>query len=151
MKNSDQNDQRLLLRIKLANVLSFGPDAAPLELGNLNILIGPNAAGKSNLIEALSLLRATPVSATSSNMDLRSVVRRGGGVNEWVWKGGKRKSASLDVVVDHPEGKQPLRHRLLFHSDEQGFQLQYERIENKVPKRGESEPYSYYRFQHGRA
>src|SRR5437667_12598505 len=98
MKNSDQTDQRLLLRIKLANVLSFGPDSAPLDLENLNILIGPNAAGKSNLIEALSLIRATPVSAASSNMDLRGVVRRGGGVNEWIWKGGKRKPAVLDVV-----------------------------------------------------
>jgi len=78
MKRSDQDDQRLLLRIKLENLLSFGPDSAPLELENLNILIGPNAAGKSNLIEALSLIRATPVSATSSNMDLRGVMRRGG-------------------------------------------------------------------------
>ncbi len=100
MKNSDQNDQRLLLRIKLENLLSFGPKAAPLELENLNILIGPNAAGKSNLIEALSLIRATPVSAASSNMDLRGVVRRGGGVDEWLWKGGKRELASIDVVVN---------------------------------------------------
>src|SRR5207247_3729248 len=138
--NSDQNDQRLLLRIKLENLLSFGSKAAPLELENLNILIGPNAAGKSNLIEALSLIRATPVSAASSNMDLRGVVRRGGGVNEWIWKGGKRKPALIDVVVDHPEGKQPLRHRLSFRGDEQGFRLQYERIENEAPRRGESEP-----------
>ena len=58
MKRSDQEDQRLLLRIKVENLLSFGPGAAPLELENLNILIGPNAAGKSNLIEALSLICA---------------------------------------------------------------------------------------------
>ena len=65
------NNQRLLLRIKLENLLSFGPGDLPLELENLNILIGPNAAGKSNLIEALSLMRATPVSATASNMAWR--------------------------------------------------------------------------------
>jgi len=149
MKQSVQNDQRLLLRIKLENLLSFGPGAAPLELENLNILIGPNAAGKSNLIEALSLMRATPVSAVASNMDLRGVVRRGGGVNEWVWKGGKGKSASLDVVVNNREGKQPLRHVLSFCGDEQGFRLEDERIENEAPKKGESEPYFYYRLQHG--
>ena len=148
MKYNDDNYQRPLLQIKLENLLSFGPGTAPLELENLNILIGPNAAGKSNLIEALSLMRATPVSATSSNMDLRGVLRRGGGVNEWVWKGGKWKSASLDVVVNSPKGK-PLRHVLSFRGDEQGFRLEDERIENEAPKRGESEPYFYYRFQHG--
>jgi len=103
MKHNDQSDRRLLLRIKSENLLSFGPDTAPLELQNLNILIGPNAAGKSNLIEALSLIRATPVSAASSNMDLRGVVRRGGGVNEWVWKGGKGELTSIDVVVNNPK------------------------------------------------
>src|SRR5207247_351519 len=144
--NSDQNDQRLLLRIELANLLSFGPDSAPLELENLNILIGPNAAGKSNLIEALSLIRATPVSAASSNMDLRGVVRSGGGVNEWTWKGGKQELTSIDTVVNNPKGKQPLRHRLSFRGDEQGFRLEYERIENEVRK---SLGDFYYRFKGG--
>src|SRR5258706_3894072 len=134
MKHSDQNGRRLLIGIKLENLLSFGPKSAPLELENLNILIGPNAAGKSNLIEALSLIRATPVSATSSNMDLRGVVRRGGGVDEWVWKGGKRETASIDVVVHNPKGRQPLRHRLSFRGDEKGFRLQDERIENEARK-----------------
>jgi predicted ATPase len=147
--HSNQSDQCLLLRITVEGLLSFGPGAAPLELENLNILIGPNAAGKSNLIEALSLIRATPVSATSSNMDLRGVVRRGGGVNEWVWKGGKRKSASIDVVVSNPKGKQPLRHVLSFRGDEQGFRLDDERIENETPYRNEHDPYFYYHFQRG--
>jgi predicted ATPase len=151
MKHNDQSDQRLLVRIKLENLLSFGPDTAPLELQNLNILIGPNAAGKSNLIEALSLIRATPVSAASSNMDLRGIVRRGGGVNEWVWKGGKRELASIDVVVNHPKGKQPLRHLLSFHGDGPGFRLEDERIEDEAPHKDESEPYFYYRHQQGQA
>jgi len=68
MNQGDQNDRRLLREIRLENLLSFGPKTAPLQLENLNILIGPNAAGKSNLIEAVSLLRATPVSTTSSNL-----------------------------------------------------------------------------------
>ena len=37
-------------RIKLENILSFGPDAQELELRPLNVLIGPNGSGKSNLI-----------------------------------------------------------------------------------------------------
>lgn len=54
--------QPFLQKITLQNLLSFGPDPMTLDLGNLNILIGPNASGKSNLIEAISLLRALPVS-----------------------------------------------------------------------------------------
>jgi predicted ATPase len=149
MKHNDQNDRRALLRIGLENVLSFGPNTAPLDLENLNILIGPNAAGKSNLIEAISLMRATPVSATASNMDLRGIVRRGGGVHEWVWKGEKRGSASIDLVVNYPKGKQPLRHILSFRGDEQGFRMEDERIENEAPSPGEPDPYFYYHFQHG--
>jgi predicted ATPase len=147
MKQFDQNDRRLLLRIQMENLLSFGPGAPPPELENLNILIGPNAAGKSNLIEAISLMRATPVSAAATNMDLRGVVRRGGGVHEWVWKGAT--VASIDLVVNYPKGKQPVRHFLSFRGDEQGFVLEDERIENEEPFPGEHEPYFYYRFQHG--
>jgi predicted ATPase len=145
----DQNGPRLLNRIKIENLLSFGPDTSSLELQSLNILIGPNAAGKSNLIEALSLIRATPVSATASNTDLRGVVRRGGGVSEWLWKGERQNVASIDVVVNYPKGKQNLRHLLSFRGDEQGFRLEDERIENEEPSPGEREPYFYYRFQHG--
>ena len=150
MKHTAQNDSRVLLRIKLENILSFGPSPAPLELESLNILIGPNAAGKSNLIEALALMRATPVSA-ASNMDLRGIVRRGGGVHEWVWKGEKGKAASIDLVFNYPQGKQPMRHFLAFRGDEQGFLLEEERIENEVPFSGEPDPDFYFHLQHGHA
>ena len=50
----------LIRRIKLRNLLSFGPDVQDLELGPLNVLIGPNGSGKSNLIEALGLMQAAP-------------------------------------------------------------------------------------------
>jgi predicted ATPase len=146
MLNSEQNDRRLLLRIKLENLLSFGPGAAPIELENLNILIGPNAAGKSNLIEALSLIRALPISATSSDMDLHGIVRRGGGVNEWVWKGGKRELVSIEVVINNPKGRY-LQHHLSFRRDEQGFRIRRERIENYAPKNRVTD--FYYRFIQG--
>jgi predicted ATPase len=151
MKPSDRRNRRPLLEIKLENLLSFGPGSATLKLENLNILIGPNAAGKSNLIEALSLMRSTAVPQTSpsSNADLRGVMRRGGSVKEWVWKGGGSGSASLDVVVDNPKGKQPLRHVLSFRGNEQGFSLEDERIENEKPYGSQSEPYFYYQFQNG--
>ena len=50
----------LIHRIKLKNILSFGPDGMELELKPLNVLIGPNGSGKSNLIEVMGLLQAAP-------------------------------------------------------------------------------------------
>lgn len=149
MKNTDKTHRHLLLQqIRLENILSFGPGSPQLELQNLNILIGPNATGKSNLIDALSMLRATPVSGSASNMDLRGVVRRGGGVREWVWKGGEGRVASIEVVVGNPKRKQSLRHFLSFR-DEQGLRLEDERIENAKPYGELSKPYFYYRFNQG--
>ena len=76
--------KRYIESIRLSNILSFGPDnAEPFPLEPLNVLIGPNASGKSNLIEALSLLAATP-------RDLQEPIREGGGVRDWLWKGGTR-------------------------------------------------------------
>ena len=68
------------------NLLSFGPEAKPIALEQLNVLIGPNGSGKSNFIEAVTLLRATPG-------DLHAVIRRGGGVREWImtWRRGHGK------------------------------------------------------------
>jgi predicted ATPase len=150
MKPSAQNDARLLRKIKPSNLLSFGPDTPALELETLNVFIGPNGAGKSNLIEALALMRATPVPPqTTSNADVRGVVRRGGGANEWIWKGAKGQAAEVELVVNNPKGKQPLRHVFAFDGDAQGFRLRDERVENEVPYPYQTEVYFYYRFQGG--
>ncbi len=131
-----------LRRIALGNLLSFGPNMEPLALENLNILIGPNGAGKSNLIEAVALMRAAPG-------DIRGIVRRGGGVDEWIWKGGKGVPAIIDFVMDIPKRKQPLRHVLSFREAELGFRLEDERIENESAEKDEDEPYFFYRFNQG--
>jgi predicted ATPase len=60
----------LLQSIKLTNLLSFRD--AELELRALNVLIGPNASGKSNLIAALGLLKAAPE-------NLEAAIQRGRG------------------------------------------------------------------------
>jgi AAA15 family ATPase/GTPase len=66
-------DRRLIQSIRLQNFLSFGPDAEEIELKSLNVLIGPNASGKSNLIEAVGFLQASPI-------DLGLPIREGGGI-----------------------------------------------------------------------
>ena len=84
----------LLQSLKLTNVLSFGPDAEPVELRPLNVLIGPNGSGKSNFIEAIGLLHSAP-------REIVVPVREGGGVNEWIWKGSKADRVDESV----PDGK----------------------------------------------
>jgi predicted ATPase len=89
---------KLLQSIRLKNLLSYGSEGVTLELEPLNVLIGPNAAGKSNLIEAISLLAAAP-------RDLLEPLREGGGTLEWIWKGGGHPdAASLEVQVNYRDG-----------------------------------------------
>jgi predicted ATPase len=150
MKENRDQDTRLLLEIRLTNLLSFGPETEALPLEGLNVFIGPNGAGKSNLIEALALVRATPIMPQStSNADVRGVLRRGGGVEEWIWKGARGKPASVELVVNNPKGSQPLRHLLAFRTGEQGFVLHDERVENEKAYLDQTAPYSYYCFQNG--
>jgi len=123
--------------------LSFGPDFAGLELRNLNVLIGANGSGKSNLLEAISLLRAAP-------KEWRDVTRKGGGVSEWIWKGEKKNGkAKIEALIGNPGGNQRLRHAMAFHAMAQAFALEDERVENEHPAAGQPKPYFFYRYQHG--
>lgn len=44
--------KRFTHSVRLQNFLSYGSEEEEIELQPLNVLIGPNASGKSNLIEA---------------------------------------------------------------------------------------------------
>ena len=125
MNQKKINDHRLLTGITLRDLLSFGRDTPPLELQNLNVLIGPNAVGKSNLIEAISLMRASPVPAGSSSLDLRGVVRRGGGAQEWIWKGANVHHSTIGLSFNY--SKLGLNHQIQFEADP-GFSLRSEII-----------------------
>ena len=108
-------------RIKLKNMLSFGPDAQDLELRPLNVLIGPNGSGKSNFIEAIGLLQAAPT-------DLQKPIREGGGVGNWIWKGEPPETfAEMEVVIPHASNRL-LRYRLTFNEDNQRFRLHGESL-----------------------
>jgi predicted ATPase len=145
-----EQDEISLREIRLTNLLSFGPETETLAMERLNVFIGPNGAGKSNFIEALALMRATPVlPQATSNADVRSVVRRGGGAAEWIWKGAKTDVATIELVASNRQGPQSLRHVFAFRGDAQGFQLDDERIENEKPYGSQSEAYFFYRFQNG--
>ena len=136
------DEMQTIVEIGLRNLLSFGPDTEPLVLKSLNVLIGPNGSGKSNFIEAVSLLRSAP-------SDMRAVIRRGGGVSDWIWKGDSEGFASIDVVIKNPQGSMPLRHVLAFRNENQTFRLVDERIENEKSYQGHENPYFYYNYKDG--
>lgn len=137
-------DKRLIRTIHLRNLLSFGPASEEVELLGLNVLIGPNASGKSNLIEAIDLLRACP-------RDLTRPILSGGGVTEWLWKGGSWPPvAEIEATVNYPSGPAPLRHRLSFTVVGLRFTLVDEAIE-LGGLRGVGGPGVFYRYQHGKA
>jgi len=132
----------LIRNLKVSGLLSFGPKGIDLPLKPLNVLIGPNGSGKSNLLEVLALLRSAPT-------NLPAPVKEMGGVREWLWKGRQPASeARLDITVDYLQGR-ALRHVLAIGDHGGRFEVVDERIENEHPFPGKSEPYFFYRFQHG--
>ncbi len=113
----------LLHKLTLKNILSFKDST--VELGPLNVLIGPNAVGKSNLIEAISLLQAAPTG-------LAKEILRGGGVRQWLWLGDKERNhaASLECEVRLSSGRQSgsVTYLLEFVEDTTGFMIVRENL-----------------------
>ncbi len=114
-------DPVLIRHLNLKNLLSFGPDNPGIDLTALNVLIGPNGSGKSNVIEAINLLRAAP-------KELEAVIRTGGGVAEWIWKGDATNVATIACSLRNPESVLPLLHLLSFGVHSQRFTLVDEQI-----------------------
>jgi len=115
-------------------VLSFAPDGEPLPLTPLNVLIGPNGSGKSNLIEIFELLKALPT-------DLAEVIRDGGGIAEWLWKGGGNGARAMVSAELQVTGAGPLLYRLGFVAAGPTLEILDEVVER--------ESYTYYRFDTG--
>lgn len=124
--------KRHIKSIRLRNFLSYGSKGGETTLSPLNVLIGQNASGKSNLIEAFSLLRSTP-------KDLAGTLRQGGGIREWLWKG-KQKSQEAEIVtvVDYPEGALSLRHLISFAMVGQKVEITAEVVDTESSRPEES-------------
>ena len=87
----------LLRRLRIQGLLSFGPTGIDLPMGPLNVLIGPNASGKSNLLEVFSVLKAAP-------RDLGEPFIADG-IVEWLWKGADAKnSLTIEASVEDAAG-----------------------------------------------
>jgi len=138
-----------LKTMRIRNLLSFGPEAEEIALGPLNVLIGPNTSGKSNLIEVISLLRSAPT-------DLAGRIVEGGGIDNWLWKGAEKKpKAEIEVTAGSMRSdSMPLRYRLAFLTHPWGGPLwiDEEIIETETnPDDPAKEPVFYYKFQNGKA
>ena len=114
-------DNVLIRELTPKNILSFGPDFPGLELRGLNLFVGANGSGKSNLIEVISLMRA-------SEADFYEVTRKGGGVTEWIWKGKPKGLASVEWIVGRTGNETPIRHFIEFGAYDQRFSLEDEYI-----------------------
>jgi predicted ATPase len=106
-----------LQSIRLKNILSFKDANLPLE--SLNILIGPNAAGKSNLIDVIGLLQAAPG-------DLNAAILRGGGAPAWIRKGEEGAPGAAAIECDLALGADTLSYSLEFSAADRAFLIEYE-------------------------
>jgi predicted ATPase len=119
----------LIERLKLKNILSFRDST--VELGRLNVLIGPNAVGKSNLIEVIGLLQSAPTG-------LAQAIMRGGGIRQCLWLGTDLPVAATIVCDARLRGSRqvgPLTYVLQILGDTNGYQISRE----ELAKRGEGE------------
>jgi len=134
-----------LQSIKLDGFLSFPPESATIDLTPLNVLIGPNGCGKSNLIEAVELLHATPTA-------LAALIREGGTAHEWLWKGDPSAShAAIEAVIKGQQRIPDLRYYLSLAPAGQRTEVLDETIEETQPRSpGDRDVFFFYRFQRGR-
>jgi predicted ATPase len=115
-----------------------------VELTGLNVLIGPNGVGKSNFIEALELLHATPT-------DLPAAIRAGGRPMDWLWRGGNQVSSARVEAVCSAHGElRALAYRMAF--TESGNRLEI--VDEVLEEATKGDPQKpdvlfYYRFQGG--
>lgn len=137
---------KTLKRLRLKNLLSFGDPGIDLELGSLNVIVGANGSGKSNLIEAISLLK----SATS---DFSSALSDGEVAENWLWKGkGRGKCAEVTAFWDRPKPKAGILHQFKLEERNYRFFVSDELIEDdQITKSGAAEPRKYFFYENRRA
>jgi predicted ATPase len=71
------------------------------SLGSLNVLVGPNMGGKSNIIDALRFLYESWFPQPGTYGPINALTRRGG-IDEVLWKGGQDKLLSIGIEFEDP-------------------------------------------------
>ncbi len=134
-------DKRFVRSLRFREFLSFGPESPGLNLRPLNVLVGPNGVGKSNLLEGIDLLRSTP-------MDLRNYVNLAGGAADLIWSGsGAAGSASLDLAVNLQDAM--VRHHIEISSVQSTFRIEDEFVDT-AREAGDRKISTLYDFRRGK-
>jgi predicted ATPase len=115
-----------LRSIGLKKILSFKDAKLPLD--SLNVLIGANAAGKSNLIDVIGLLRAAPE-------DLNAAILRGGGAPAWIRKSENGSPSVAGIECEFTLDAGILEYLLEFSSADRAFIIEREGLRGAA-KRG---------------
>ncbi len=151
--------EKLLTSLQLKGFISFGPHSSPIQLDKLNVLIGPNGVGKSNFIEALELLSATPG-------DFAGAIRGGGTPADWIWRGdimadgtafadgaastGGLNAARIEAILAGFDRTPGLRYAIEFADSNGRVEILDELLEEcEKADPGAPDVRYYYRFQQG--
>lgn len=100
-------EPRFIRSLRLTNLLSFGPKGEAIELRSLNVLVGANGSGKTNFVEGLAVLAATP-------NDFTEPIRAGGGIASWINNASRIRSATIQGEFLWKGETEVLAHRLVF-------------------------------------
>src|SRR5713226_5347234 len=91
----------MITKLKVRNFLSL--KNVDLGLRPLNVLVGPNMAGKSNLIESLRFLQDALSRQMSDVPPFNHAFSTRGGFHEVVWKGHPEGPIAFEVEAELPE------------------------------------------------
>lgn len=108
----------MLTTLAIANYRSLRELIVPL--GRLNLVVGANGSGKSNLYRALRLL------AETAQNGIVPVLAREGGLSSTLWAGPEQISRRMtrgEVPVQGGPRKEPVQLRLGFASDDLGYAI----------------------------
>ena len=135
---------QLLNSLQLNGFLSFGLASEAVGLTGLNVLIGPNGVGKSNFMEALELLHATPT-------DLPGAIRMGGRPSDWIWSGDSpARTATIHARLASHLNLRELNYRLGFAESGNRLEIVDEALEEAVNTDPEKDDvFFYYRYRNG--
>lgn len=94
-----------IAEFSIKGLLSFG-EKTSFKFGRLNILVGANGSGKSNLIDCFRILRNSP-------FDVQETFARSG-FEDWLYKKleTKSKTASLKITVNLPDSLSAIEHQI---------------------------------------
>jgi predicted ATPase len=88
----------MIRRLSLENILSF-QSLRDLELKQLNVLVGPNMSGKSNLLRVINfLIRA--LSPPQMGVGVQQAILEYGGMRQLCWKGSQELSFRIEIEIE---------------------------------------------------